>query len=369
MATNREQPRRGPVQRAQKTDMAAPPRDAACRDVRRRGPRGQHSARQSGARARDRSGSAATSGNGCSATELRRSGLERGPERLHRRRADAADLVELVDRGEPAVLVAELDDLLRRHRPDALDPVELLDGRAAEADRAALPPGRRGRCVAPRPGTTTCWPSLRRAARLIASAIRPAGEAAGPPDRVGDARAGRQPVDARAPDRAGDVHDHIPRPLGLVRGVGREAELRAAARAAAARADPARADQQQRRRRSPRRRAAGSGSARARGEPGRASCAGAAAFVPDQMPEPGQLSEPRSRIAPRAPPRSPRRRRPPRGSALPAELDQLPRPPAARPRRPPRRCRLACSAPSPRRPAASARRRSCPGRRRPGPAR
>ena len=35
-------------------------------------------------------------------------GLEAVAQRLHRRRADAADLVELVDRGEPAVLVAEL---------------------------------------------------------------------------------------------------------------------------------------------------------------------------------------------------------------------------------------------------------------------
>ena len=69
----------------------------------------------------------------CSATDTahRRSGLQRGPERLHGGRADAIDLVELVDRGETAVLVAELDDLLGGHRSDPLDP-----------DRAA----RRSRC-------------------------------------------------------------------------------------------------------------------------------------------------------------------------------------------------------------------------------
>ena len=112
---------------------------------------------------------------------------------------------------------------------------------------------------------------------MIASSIRPASEAAGPPDRVGDARAGRQPVDARAPDRAGHVHDHVPRPLGLVRGVGGEAELRAA------RSVRCRWSGSSGRRsgsappRSPRRRAAGSGSARACGEPGRAICADAAA--------------------------------------------------------------------------------------------
>ena len=37
--------------------------------------------------------------------------LQAGAQRLHRRRPDPAHLVELVDRGEAAVLVAELDDV------------------------------------------------------------------------------------------------------------------------------------------------------------------------------------------------------------------------------------------------------------------
>ena len=40
-------------------------------------------------------------------------GCRRVAQRLHRRRADARDLVELVDRGDAAVLVAEVDDVLR----------------------------------------------------------------------------------------------------------------------------------------------------------------------------------------------------------------------------------------------------------------
>ena len=105
------------------------------------------------------------------------------------------------------MLVAELDDVLRGHRADPLDRVELLDRRGAEADRA----GRRSQpaspATAPRQGpglggTTTCWPSASRAARLIAST---SALAVAPParcDRVVDARTGRQAVDARAGDRA-----------------------------------------------------------------------------------------------------------------------------------------------------------------------
>ena len=65
-------------------------------------------------------------------------GLEPGSQRLHRRRPDPGDLVELVDRREAAVLVAEVDDVLSGDRPDAVDRVELLDGRGAEADRAVF---------------------------------------------------------------------------------------------------------------------------------------------------------------------------------------------------------------------------------------
>src|SRR5205809_2741510 len=63
------------------------------------------------------------------------SGLKPGPERVHRRRADAVYLVELVQRRDTAVLIAELDDLLSGDRADAFDRVELVDGRRADADR------------------------------------------------------------------------------------------------------------------------------------------------------------------------------------------------------------------------------------------
>src|SRR5262245_41290643 len=59
--------------------------------------------------------------------------LQARPQRLHRRRPDAADPVELVDRGEAAVLFAEVDDVLSRDRADAVDRVELLDRSRAEA--------------------------------------------------------------------------------------------------------------------------------------------------------------------------------------------------------------------------------------------
>ena len=73
--------------------------------------------------------------------------LEPGAEGVHGRRADAADLVELVDRRDAAVLVAEVDDVLGGDRADALDRVELLDRRGAEADRAVArrQPRRRSR--------------------------------------------------------------------------------------------------------------------------------------------------------------------------------------------------------------------------------
>ena len=82
--------------------------------------------------------------------------LEASPEGVHGRRADAVDLVELVDRRGAAVLIAELDDLLGGHRPDPLDRVELLDGRGAEADRARSSRRHpsRGR---PQQGLRPCW--------------------------------------------------------------------------------------------------------------------------------------------------------------------------------------------------------------------
>src|SRR4029453_6721255 len=80
-----------------------------------------------------------------------RSGLEAGAQRLHRRRPDAADLVELVDGGDPAVLLAVVEDVLRGNRPDSLDRVELLERGGTGADRALVggAAGRRGRAACP----------------------------------------------------------------------------------------------------------------------------------------------------------------------------------------------------------------------------
>ena len=95
-------------------------------------------------------------------------------QRFHRRRADPGDLVELVDRGEPAVFFAELDDVFGGHRADAVDRVQFGGRRGAEADRAVFfgarsAPGRPARRRDLVPGTTTCCPSASRAARFIES--------------------------------------------------------------------------------------------------------------------------------------------------------------------------------------------------------
>src|SRR5262249_47537956 len=56
---------------------------------------------------------------------MARSGLKALAKRFHRRRPDPAHLVELVDRGEPSVPVAELDDVAGGHRADPVDRLEL----------------------------------------------------------------------------------------------------------------------------------------------------------------------------------------------------------------------------------------------------
>ena len=74
-----------------------------------------------------------------------------------------------------AVLVPELEDVGGGDRPDAVDRLERRLVGGPEADRTRI--GRRGRRPRPvagadaepvRTGTTTCWPSASRAARLIA---------------------------------------------------------------------------------------------------------------------------------------------------------------------------------------------------------
>src|SRR5262249_51817141 len=48
---------------------------------------------------------------------------------------DAADLVELVDRGESAVLLAVVDDALGQHRPDAGQRLQLLERGRVQIDQ------------------------------------------------------------------------------------------------------------------------------------------------------------------------------------------------------------------------------------------
>ena len=94
-------------------------------------------------------------------------------QRREPRRADAAHLVELRHRAEAAVLDAVVDDALAERRADPVERLELLEGRRVERDRrgrdAAPSAPAAGAGRRPRRGTTTCSPSVRRAARFSAS--------------------------------------------------------------------------------------------------------------------------------------------------------------------------------------------------------
>ena len=154
----------------------------------------------------------------------------------------------------PPLLVAEVDDVLRGHRPDPLDRVELLD--------ASRVPRLIGPSSAPRPPAASPPRRARGDDDLLAvgeqrgevdrlDGARRVG-AARPLDRVGDARAGRQPVDARLANRARDVDDDVaarpgrPRRAGPAAAALGEADLAGRRARLVGRADPARAEQQQR---------------------------------------------------------------------------------------------------------------------------
>jgi hypothetical protein len=87
--------------------------------------------------------------------------------------ADARHVREVVDRAKAAVLAPVGHDLLRGRRPDAVQGLQLLERRAPEADRRRRRPraagSAEGAATAVRDGTTICWPSASRAARLTAS--------------------------------------------------------------------------------------------------------------------------------------------------------------------------------------------------------
>ena len=249
--------------RTPRDGRAAPPRDIAAAQERRctaccrRGVHRQDGERRNAAatrsRARDR-GQHRRERERCRSRHAspRRSGLEPGAERLHGRRADAVDLVELVDRGEPpcwsrkstmfCAVTGPIPSIVSSSSTVAVP--RLIGPRLASAARADA----RG---APVPGpwrTTTCWPSASRAARLIAS-TRARRRAARALDRVVDPRAGRQPVDARvgtAPATSTTTSRVALAASTASESAGEAHRPSAGGAAWPARADPARADQQQR---------------------------------------------------------------------------------------------------------------------------
>ena len=116
------------------------------------------------------------------------SGLKAVSQGLHGRWPDPADLVELLDRGEPSVLVAELDDV-RRPSPGRSPRSCRAARRSRSPARSARPRSRSSRLrveapPGPRSGITTCWPSASRAARLTALEQRRAKRPARPADRI-----------------------------------------------------------------------------------------------------------------------------------------------------------------------------------------
>ena len=184
-----------------------------------------------------------------------------GPDLGEQLVADPADLAELVDRGEPAVLGPPVQDPLRQHRAHARQRVEgrpasaqfrstgtalgprrpcpatcrRRTARCAGADAApgahGPPPGRRLTLR----GTWICSPSTTSRARLSCGRSAPGAAPPAAVDRVEHPRARRQPHHPGPADRAHDVHDdHRPSP-----GVPAHRRPRAVVRAARAVRPPA----------------------------------------------------------------------------------------------------------------------------------
>ena len=99
---------------------------------------------------------------------------------------DPRDLVELLDRGDPAPLVAELDDVGSDDRPDAVDRLEIGLIRRAEADRAVLGPGRgRGGSAGVARGDDDLLAVGKAGGEVERIRLGPAGRPAGAFNRVG----------------------------------------------------------------------------------------------------------------------------------------------------------------------------------------
>ena len=122
--------------------------------------------------------------------------------------------LQVLDGPEAAVLLAPVEDLLGRRRPDALELVELLDRRRVQADgpgHGTRCRGDRFRCGRGTAARHACGHDhllpvrdLRR--QVHALQVGPCRRAARAPDRRVQPRPRRDPVDARAPHRPGDVH-------------------------------------------------------------------------------------------------------------------------------------------------------------------
>ncbi len=184
---------------------APPARPATAPTRRRRGPRRARTAR----------------GDACAGATTASHSRAGRPHAVTLSRSDAivaspmpGHLIELLDVREPAVGLAEVEDLLRRDRPDALQGVELLERRRVEVDRAG---GRsRGGCLPSvasrhrrRPLRHDDLPPVLHLLREVdLRQVRPPPRPAGPPHRVVHPRARAQPVDARPHHRPRDVHHH-----------------------------------------------------------------------------------------------------------------------------------------------------------------
>src|SRR3954453_11290055 len=137
--------------------------------------------------------------------------LQTPPQRLHRRRADPRHLVELVDRGETAVFIAEIDDVAGGDRPDPVDFFQLLHRGGAKADRTFFGGGRgRRRCAR---GKAFRYHHLlpvgKPRGEIHHFQLGLAGRTPGTRDGIVDAAARRHPVDAGASHRTGDVDDEV----------------------------------------------------------------------------------------------------------------------------------------------------------------
>ena len=119
------------------------------------------------------------------------------------------------------MLLAVIEDLLCRDGSDAGQRVELLERRRVQVHRPAR--SRSGRSTAGRhtgldddaPRHDNLRPVGHLRGEVDEAQVGPARRAAGPPNRIGDPRSVRKPVEPRAPNRADDMNDQARGPSRL----------------------------------------------------------------------------------------------------------------------------------------------------------